>query len=697
MKKMEEKQSQVERRKGGMRTMPFIFANEVTEKLAVVGFGANMISYLTLQLHLPLTKAANTLTNFGGTASLTPLLGAFIADSFAGRFWTITVASIIYQIVKRIPSHSKYPMPGRTTSDLLSPSSITFLSELAYFPDFPAYPAPASCPYWLRSAEEESASTVKGFEAFFESRFSPPFTTASPLAIGFASTSVLGMISLTTSAVLPSLRPPPCKDNQVCIVASSGQLAILYVSLALTAIGSGGIRPCVVSFGADQFDQSDPTQKTRTWNFFNWYYFGMGFSILIAVTVIVYIQDHIGWGWGLGIPSMAMGISIIAFLIGYPLYRHIDPSGSPFTRLIQVIVAAIKKRKVPMVSDPNLLYENEELDAAISTDGKLLHTNQLSRSGKFVQDIGTTIVPFTLHKSKVYGFLDRAAIVTEEDNLKSSPSPNLWRLCTVHRVEELKSIIRMGPIWASGILLITAYAQQGTFSLQQARTMNRHLKGSFQIPPGSMSVFTIVPMLTTITLYDRVLIRIARRFTGLDRGITFLQRMGIGLAISILATLVAGFIEIKRKNVAIAHGLIDHPHATIPISVFWLVPQYGLHGIAEAFMSIGHLEFLYDQAPESMRSTAAALFWTAISIGNYVSTFLVTLVHKYSAKPDGSNWLPDTNLNKGKLENLYWLITVLQILNFVYYLICAMFYTFKPIQFRQKEDDKEGVELAERV
>jgi len=49
---------------------------------------------------MPLTKAANTLTNFGGTASLTPLLGAFIADSYAGKFWTVTVASILYQIVK---------------------------------------------------------------------------------------------------------------------------------------------------------------------------------------------------------------------------------------------------------------------------------------------------------------------------------------------------------------------------------------------------------------------------------------------------------------------------------------------------------------------------------------------------------------------------------------------------------------------
>ncbi|CAK8537365.1 unnamed protein product [Lathyrus sativus] len=96
---MEENGNHPRKKKGGLVTMPFIFANEVCEKLAVVGFNTNMISYLTKELHMPLTKAANTLTNFGGTASLTPLLGAFISDSYAGKFMTITVASIIYQIV----------------------------------------------------------------------------------------------------------------------------------------------------------------------------------------------------------------------------------------------------------------------------------------------------------------------------------------------------------------------------------------------------------------------------------------------------------------------------------------------------------------------------------------------------------------------------------------------------------------------
>ncbi|KAJ6796804.1 Uncharacterized protein M6B38_220345 [Iris pallida] len=580
-KQMENQGLHAGRRHGGLRTMPFIFANEISEKLAVVGFSANMVTYLTQQLHMPLTKSATTLTNFSGTASLTPLLGAFLADAYAGRFWTITIGSIIYQI---------------------------------------------------------------------------------------------GMVTLTLSAVLPRFRPPPCTGGSSnCVEASAWQLAVLYVSLLLTAIGAGGIRPCVVAFGAEQFDESDPKGKTRTWNFFNWYYFCMGVSILLAVTVVVYIQDNVGWGWGLGIPAMAMALSVASFVAGYPMYRRLDPSGSPFTRLAQVVVAAFRKRKVAMVSDPSLLYENDELDAPISLFGKLLHT-------------------------KHFSFFDKAAIVTEQDEQqhKSSSHPNLWRLATVHRIEELKSVIRMGPIWAAGILAITAAAQQNTFSLQQARAMDCRLtrSSSFKIPPGSMTVFTMLAMLATISLYDRLLIPFARRFTGLARGVSFLHRIAVGLAISTLATLVAGFVERRRKSTSSSSS-------SPPMSVFWLVPQYGLHGVAEAFTSIGHLEFFYDQSPESMRSTATALFWLAISAGSYTSTLLVSAIHKYSAGPGGSNWLPD-NLDEGRLEYLYWIVTGLQIVNLVYYAICVRFYTFKPLQIRPREeeagsDDGARVELTSKV
>ncbi|GJZ68437.1 NRT1/ PTR family protein 3.1 [Tanacetum coccineum] len=132
-------------------------------------------------------------------------------------------------------------------------------------------------------------------------------------------------------------------------------------------------------------------------------------------------------------------------------------------------------------------------------------------------------------------------------------------------------------------------------------------------------------------------ISVTRKLTRVERGISFLTRMSIGFAMSVLSTLVPGFIEIQRKNSALAHDLTNKPYDTIPILVFWLVPQYSLHGMAEAFMLIENLEFFYDQAPESTRSIAIALIWMEIAAGNYGSTLLVSIVHKTSTGQDGSN------------------------------------------------------------
>lgn len=102
----------------------------------------------------------------------------------------------------------------------------------------------------------------------------------------------------------------------------------------------------------------------------------MGLASLSALTIVVYIQDNMGWGWGLGIPTIAMLISIIAFVLGSPLYKTVKPHGSPLVRLTQVVAAAIKKRREALPEDDKLLYQNWELDAAISLEGRLLHSDQ---------------------------------------------------------------------------------------------------------------------------------------------------------------------------------------------------------------------------------------------------------------------------------------------------------------------------------
>ncbi|KAL6619244.1 hypothetical protein ACP70R_034383 [Stipagrostis hirtigluma subsp. patula] len=566
---------QKKREKGGFKTMPLILASEICDRFSMAGFGANLITYLTQQLHLPLVEASNTLTNFSGTSSLTPILGALAADSFAGRFWTIIAGSVFYQI---------------------------------------------------------------------------------------------GMIGLVVSALIRSLRPPPCTPPATpCQRASGLQLAVLYLSLLCTSLGSGGIRPCVVAFGADQFEhQKQPggaeaaAVAERKRRYFNLYFFTMGFAVLLALTVVVYIQENVGWGWGFGIPAIGMFVSIVVFLIGYPLYVLLKPGGSPFTRLAQVVVAAFKKRNAAVPEDPGMLYQDKELDALISTNGRLLHTNQLT-------------------------FFDRAAIVTPGD-ISGSGQPNLWRLSTVHRVEELKSIVRLLPIWSAGIMLATAGSHNYTFTIMQARTMDRRITGHFEIPPATLSIFSTTAMLFTLALYDRAFVPLARRVTGLPSGITIFQRMAIGLAISVVSVGAAALVETKRRGTAAEHGLVDNPAAVVPISVFWLVPQFAIHGIGDAFSSVGMMEFLYDQAPESMRSSAVALFWLAAALGNYMGTVLVTVVQR--ATRGHGDWLQD-NINRGRIDNYYWLVTCIMVLNLGYYLVCFHFYTMKPVEVADEQGDHD--------
>lgn len=173
------------------------------------------------------------------------------------------------------------------------------------------------------------------------------------------------MSLLTLAVSVPSLRPPSCgpeiKEN-CTLRASSFQVGIFYCALYMIAVGTGGTKSCISTMGADQFDSFESKEKHQKLSSFNWWMFCIAFGNYFSYTFLVYIQDNVGWSLGYGLPTIGLVISVLVFLVGTPFYRHKMPSGSPITRVAQVLVAAVRNWNVNIPNDPKELHDQPSLD-----------------------------------------------------------------------------------------------------------------------------------------------------------------------------------------------------------------------------------------------------------------------------------------------------------------------------------------------
>ncbi|KAJ0967520.1 hypothetical protein J5N97_024437 [Dioscorea zingiberensis] len=454
-----------------------------------------------------------------------------------------------------------------------------------------------------------------------------------------------GMCLLTLAVSLHSLKPPPCgantSDPSCTEKASSLQLGVFFSALYILAIGTGGTKPNISTIGADQFDEFDPKERKHKLSFFNWWMFSIFFGTLIAYTILVYIQDNVGWTVGYALPTLGLFISIIVFTFGTPFYRHKLPSGSPFSKMARVLVATLRKRRVQVPNDHKELHE--------------LSLEEYTRNGKF-----------RIEHTTILRILDKAAV-------KTGPTSK-WMLCPVTQVEETKQMIGMIPILVTTFIPSTMLAQVNTLFVKQGTTLDRNIGPHFKIPPACLQAFVTLSMLISIVIYDRCFVPFMKRWTKNPRGITLLQRFGVGMVMHIILMTTASITENRRLRTVENHGL--EGGGEVPTTIFILLPQFVIMGIADAFLEVAKIEFFYDQAPESMKSLGTSYSQISLGVGNFLSSYLLSTVSNVTKKNGHKGWILN-NLNASHLDYYYAFFAILNLLNFFFFIIFSRFYVYK--------------------
>ncbi|TQD89425.1 hypothetical protein C1H46_025068 [Malus baccata] len=503
---------------------------------------------------------------------------------------------------------------------------------------------------------------------------------------------LMGLSLLTMSQFIPSLKP--C-STKACQQPRKLHEVVLFIALYFISVGTGGHKPCLQSFGADQFDDDHTEERKKKMSYFNWWNFALCCGLFLGVTAIVYVQDYVSWGVADLVLTITMAFTIVTFYMGKAFYRYRIPEGSPLVPMLQVLVAAIRKRKLPNPSNPALLFEVPKSHKH-SQGRLLLHTNRLRHTtlattsrteagpefisikdvvNKVINIIGHIVgtsqieVDLPSSLSKIL-FLDKAAIIEENENTSWDQKHNPWRLTTLTRVEEVKLILNMIPIWLTSLTFGLCVAQASTFFVKQAATMDLHITDNFKIPPASIYSLGGIAMLISVTVYDKILVPILRKATGNERGINILTRIGIGMIFSVIAMSAAALVETKRLKA-------DQPQS---MSVFWLAPQYIILGFGDGFTLVGLQEYFYDQVPDSMRSLGIAFYLSVIAVGSFISSFLIIVVDHVTGK-GGNSWF-GKDLNSSRLDNFYWLLAAMNGLNLCVYGLLARGYTYKNVERR---------------
>ncbi|KRZ61644.1 Peptide transporter 3 [Trichinella nativa] len=269
--------------------------------------------------------------------------------------------------------------------------------------------------------------------------------------------------------------------GSVTSVMQSASQPVVYFSLIIIAIATGGIKPCVSSFAADQFPADMVRERSQ---FFSFFYMSINLGSFLSFIITPYLRGQVScdgretcFPLAFGIPAFCMGLATVIFLAGRSHYYHAPVNGTVLLQVFKCVGHAVKRRFAR--KSPNQPPLPHWMDYA---------------SPKYSDQL----------------------------------------------IENVKHIFRMSVLFIPAVMFSTLYDQTGSTWILQASRMNGRV-GHLTILPDQMSTVNPLFIITLVPLFEGLVYPALVKRGYFQRPLT---RMTCGVMLMTITFALSGVLQI---------------------------------------------------------------------------------------------------------------------------------------------------------
>ena len=375
--------------------------------------------------------------------------------------------------------------------------------------------------------------------------------------------------------------------GHACLAMFDSDRTGFYTGLFLIALGSGGIKPLVVSFVGDQFTREN---KSLAKIVFDYFYWTINFGSFFASLLMPLFLRSYGPAVAFGIPGILMGVATLVFWLGRKQYVRVPPSRGEDPDSFGNVARTALATKVEGQGNPGTLVAGA--GAAIAVAMLLCWA---LKPAFWPEDFG-----FVISACLALGVLIAFGGIGISMQLERARGQHADAA-----VDSVRAVLRILIVFALTTPFWSLFDQKAsTWVLQGKQMVVPHDDWwwpSFLVKEASQ-MQALNPLLVMLFIpFNNAVLYPALKRIGLEP--TALRRMGTGIALAGLAWIVAALIQLEIDTGA-------------PVSLGWQILPYAILTLGEVLVSATALEFAYSQATGAMKGVIMAFWYLTSTFGS---------------------------------------------------------------------------------